>query len=568
MKSEEIRQKFLDFFKERGHAIVPSSSLIPEDPSVLLTTAGMQQFVPYFIGILNPEKDFASRRVTSIQKAFRTVDIDEIGDETHLTFFEMLGHFSFGDYFKNETIEWTFEFLTKILEISKDRISATVFVGDDKISFDQESYDAWLRFLPKEKIKKGAKKDNVWGPVGTEGICGAANEVYVDDVEVATLVFVEYFCAKDGSLTLLSQKGVDVGWGLERVIMFSQSRKNIFETDLLFPLIDLIPKDFSISKKRISADHLRAISFLISDGVRPSNKEAGYVLRRLLRRLILLLKEGVDVKNIFNTICVKYKKFYPTLDYEIIKSVFEEESKKFEGSLEKGIIEIKKLDVIDARSAFKLYESHGIPFEVIKDSGGEKTKNLVREDFEKEFKKHQEISRAGAEKKFGGHGLLLNTGELKAENEEELKIVTQLHTATHLLQAALREVLGDEVKQMGSDITSERTRFDFSYSEKLTDEELKKVESWVNGKIEKKLPMNKIEMPIKDAKKTGALYFFKEKYPEKVNVYFVGKSLEEAVSKEFCGGPHVKNTSEIGHFKILKLESIGVSTKRIRAVVK
>lgn len=567
MTSGNLRKKFFEFFEQKRHKIVSSSSLLPDDSSVLLTTAGMQQFVPYFTGSANPEKDFGSRRVASVQKAFRTVDIDEVGDETHLTFFEMLGHFSFGDYFKKETIEWTFEFLTEILGIAKERISATVFEGDDKITFDTESYDAWLKFLPEEKIKKGTRTDNVWGPAGAEGICGAANEVYIDGVEVATLVFMEYFCAKNGSLTPLPQKGVDVGWGFERVAMFAQNKKNIFETDLLEGLVALVPKGLDDRKKRISADHARAVIFLVGDGVKPSNKEAGYILRRLLRRIIFLQKEGVDAEKMFDFVEEKYKEFYPEVSSQKTKEIFKEEYFKFKEALERGLEEMDKMEVLDAQKAFLLFETFGIPFELIKELGSQKTKNLTKEEFMVEFKKHQEISRAGVEKKFGGHGLLLNTGELKAKDAEELKKVTRLHTATHLLQASLRAIFGYEVKQMGSDITAERTRFDFSLSRKITEEELKKVEEWVNDKIAKKLPMNMVMLSIEEAKKTGALFFFKEKYPEKVNVYFVGDSLENAVSKEFCGGPHVKNTSEIGYFKILKSESIGASTRRIRATV-
>lgn len=287
MPSKELRQKFLEFFEKRGHKIVPSSSLIPDDPSVLLTTAGMQQFKKYYTGELDFQKDYPGKTgTTSVQKCFRTSDIDEVGDESHLTFFEMLGNFSFGDYFKKETIEWTYEFLTEVLKISKERISVTVFAGDDKIPFDKESYDAWSKFLSAEKIKKGPRADNVWGPAGPDGPCGAANEVYVDDLEVATLVFMEYYCAKDGSLTPLSQKGVDVGWGFERLAMIVQRKKNIFETDLFAPLIDLAPKKLNENHKRVFSDHMRAIAFLIADGVSPSKSDRGAILRRLMRRLV------------------------------------------------------------------------------------------------------------------------------------------------------------------------------------------------------------------------------------------------------------------------------------------
>ena len=569
MTSGELRQKFLEFFEARGHKIVPSSSLIPDDPSVLLTTAGMQQFKPYFIGKADPMKDFGSKRTASIQKAFRTSDIDEVGDEAHLTFFEMLGHFSFGDYFKKETIEWTYELLTKIFGIQAERISATVFAGDEKIPFDSESYSAWLNFLPARRIRKGPRADNVWGPAGPEGPCGAANEVYVDDMEVATLVFMEYNSALDGTLTLLPRVGVDVGWGLERVAMILQGRKNIFETDLLEPLMSCVKElnleHDSLRTRRIIADHARAISFLVSDGVRPSNKDAGYILRRLMRRVMVY---SAEVNNIFSEVVKRYGDFYKELNLADIQKVFGEEQAKFSSALKKGMAELKKIETVDAASAFRLYESFGLPYEVIKEfEGGAKAKELTREQFEEEFRRHQEISRAGLEKKFGGHGLILNTGELKAANVEEVKIVTRLHTATHLLQAALRKVLGPEVKQMGSDITAERTRFDFSFPRKLAPEEISAVENLVNSVISENYSVIMEEMAYEDAVKSGALYFFKEKYPERVSVYSVISKDGQIFSKEFCGGPHIKKTSDIGKFKIIKEETVGSGTRRIRAKV-
>ena len=576
MQSRELRKKFLNFFEKRGHRIVPSASLIPDDPSVLLTTAGMQQFKLYFLGKADPIRDFGVRRVASIQKCFRTSDIDEVGDESHLTFFEMLGHFSFGDYFKKETIKWTYEFLIEILKIAPERISATVFAGDEKISFDQESYDSWLKFLPVDSIHKGPRADNVWGPAGPEGPCGAANEVYVDNLEVVTLVFMEYFCAKDGSLMPLPQKGVDVGWGFERLTMIVQDKKNIFETDLFTPYFELLPKELPERIKRVIVDHLRGNVFLLADGVRPSNKEAGYVLRRLLRRIFVYEYQAKLPKHILDgilhDIIHEYGECYPELmkNSEAIQKETVVEREKFSETLSRGVKEIYKFSEINAPIAFGLYETFGIPYEIIKELGGEKSKKLNREAFDKEFKKHQEISRAGMEKKFGGHGLLLDTGELKAKDAEELKRVTRLHTATHLLQAALRKSLGEGVKQAGSDITAERTRFDFIFDRKLTDEEIKKVEDLVNFAVGKKYQVEMKEMAPEDALKLGALHFFKEKYPEKVKVYSVGDFKSESpeiFSRELCGGPHVKNTSEIGHFKILKQEAIGSGFRRIRATV-
>ena len=521
---------------------MPSSSLLPADPSVLFTTAGMQQFKPYFLG----EKSPYGNRVASCQKCFRTSDIEAVGDTNHLTFLEMLGHFSFGDYFKKETIEWTFEFLTKVLEISTDRIAATVFKGDDKVPFDKESYEAWLKFLPKKQIKKGSREDNVWGPVGEEGPCGAANEVYIDELEVATLVFMEYFCVKDGSLTFLLHKGVDVGWGFERAAMIAQDKKNIFETDLFEPLMAILPADLPERKKRITADHARGIVFLVSDGVRPSNKEAGYILLRLLRRLIVLMKDGVDPQKIFNLIIEKYKDSYDNLDKDAVKVVFGEEYKKFNKALSRGFEELKKIKEINAKNAFKLYESFGLPYEVIKEIGGSKATVLTQEDFNKELLLHQEVSRAGAQKKFGGGG----------------EFSPKLHTATHLLHAALREILGGRVKQMGSDITSQRLRFDFSHPQKMSQGELQKVEEMVNEKIKDDLEVKIEEVSYGEAIKSGALAFFREKYPERVTVYSI-----DSFSKEICAGPHVRRTGELGRFKIIKEESSGAGVRRLRAIL-
>ena len=588
MTHEEVRKTFKVFFESRNHKWVESSSLLPTDPSVLFTTAGMQQFKPYFMGTADPIKDFGGKNVASVQKAMRTSDIDETGDKSHLTFFEMLGHFSFGDYFKKETIGWTYEFLTEELKIDKSRISATVFAGDGDpstdstgsqqassgqvIPFDSESYDAWAQLIPQEKIKKGPREDNVWGPTGPEGPCGAANEVYVDDLEVATLVFMEYYCDKNQNLKPLPQKGVDVGWGLERIVQIVQGKESVFDTDLLNPVIKLAPMELDDRIRRIIADHSRAIVFLITDGVMPSNKEQGYVLRRLVRRVITyfytaqpvdkrLAMSFIQMHDIFAKIVEIYGQYYPELSADIIIHEFDHEKEKFEKTLIQGLRELAKIGIVNAEIAFKLYESYGLPFEGIKELGREKTAELTREGFNEEFKKHQERSRAGAEKKFGGHGMITE-GDLTASTKEEMVKKTRLHTATHLLHAVLRKIFGEEVRQQGSDITSERLRFDFTFPRKLTPDELEQVEDMVNDVIEKKLPVIKTEMSYEDAVKFGALAFFKQKYPERVNVYSVGD-----FSKELCGGPHVSNTSEIGNFKIIKEESISAGVRRIRAAV-
>lgn len=555
---------------------MPSSSLIPDDPSVLLTTAGMQQFKKYFTGELEAQKDFGSSCTASVQKCFRTSDIDEVGDTTHLTFFEMLGNFSFGGYFKREAIRWAYEYVTEVLGISSERIAVTVFAGDEVVPYDKESFDIWHREigLPVSKIAKRGRSDNFWGPTGSEGPCGPTTEIYADGIEIWNLVFNEYYCRSDKTLEKLPTPGVDTGAGLERLAAVLQGVEDVFQTDIFQPLVAVINEAAPQLKERevrILADHLRAASFLIADGVRPSNKEAGYILRRLLRR-VLAYQVIYDIHadlfaETYKAIVKKFADFYPELAEPRIVEVMEAERDKFQRVITEGIKEIKKYKAIGAKEAFYLYESFGLPFELIRELAPEAAKKLSREEFDKEFKKHQAISRAGAEKKFGGHGLLLDTGELKARDEAEVKKVTRLHTATHLLQAALRKVLGSEVRQMGSDITAERTRFDFTFSRKLTPEEIKKVEDLVNEVIAQDLPVSFVELPKAEAEKSGALFFFKQKYPEHVKVYYVGHSLADAFSKEFCGGPHVSHTLEIGKFKIIKEEAVGSGVRRIRGVV-
>lgn len=598
MTSNEIRKKFLQFFKEREHTVVPSSSLVPDDPSVLLTTAGMQQFKPYY-SELDPTTTVhpliskpVGKNAASVQKCFRTSDIDEVGDESHLTFFEMLGNFSFGGYFKKEAIKYGYDFITGKDWMNLPIEYVTVFdpskVPDDDwrkgVPFDEESYEIWKEIgLPEEKIKRDGV-DVFWGPTGNEGPCGPTTEIYIKTpdgkaVEIWNIVFNEFYRGSDMKLTPLKTPGVDTGMGLERLVMVSGKSLSIFETDLFVPLIQVlelndIKNKLNQKTKRIMADHARGIAFLIGDGVRPSNKESGYVLRRLIRRFVVneYLFEGAEpyFEKLLHVIVENYGEFYQELNYDLIYTVFNEERIKFLKTVEKGLRELGALESLDASLAFKLFESFGLPYEVIKELGGEKAEKLTREDFEEEFKRHQEISRAGAEKKFGGHGLILDTGELKAGNEEELKKVTRLHTTTHLMHKALREVLGDSVHQMGSDITPERTRFDFSFDRKLSDEEIKRVENKVNEIIKADYDVKFEEMPKSEAEKTGALHFFKAKYPDRVKVYYVtpkGKGIPEAWSKEFCGGPHVTHTSLIGHFKIIKEEGVASGVRRIRAAV-
>jgi len=562
MNSNELRKKFLEFFEKRGHKIVPSSSLIPTDPSVLFTTAGMQQFKPYYLG----EKSPYGKNVASCQKCFRTSDIDEVGDERHLTFFEMLGNFSFGGYFKKEAINFAFDFLFKELKLPLKRAIFTIFGGDEKIPEDKESFEIWREIgIGKEKIKKGDRKDNFWGPTGLEGPCGPTTEIHIDGIEVWNLVFNEYYQDREGKLTPLKQKGVDTGMGLERLAMIVQKKSSVFETDLFLPIFKALNLNEKEREARIIVDHLKGASFLISEGILPSNVERGYVLRRLLRRVILYSKilnlKKDEIFLAISQIAKIYQSVYPEIfsKKEEIQTVIENESEKFEKTLKEGLKilekEIKKLKeknekYLPSKLVFDLYQSFGFPFELVKEIAQKEEILVSEEEFKKEFQKHQEISRKGAEKKFGGIGLTPSYEAVK------------LHTATHLLHAALRKILGEKVKQMGSDITPERLRFDFSFERKLTEDELKKVEDLVNQKIKEGLEVKREEMSLKEALESGALAFFKEKYPERVSVYSIGD-----FSKEICAGPHVKNTSELGKFKIVKEESAGAGIRRIRAIL-
>ncbi len=587
MKSEKIRQKFLTFFKERGHTIVPSSSLVPDDPSVLLTSAGMQQFKSYYFE-LNPETTKhvnldkpIGKSAVSIQKCFRMSDIEIVGDKSHLTFFEMLGNFSFGDYFKEKAINYAKDFIEKELGLKIDYV--TIFnpkkvpVGDwrKKIPLDEKSRKIWEKIgMPKNKIKYEGIS-NFWGPTGNEGPCGPTTEIYIKGTEVWNLVFNEFYLDKNKKLKKLKNPGVDTGLGFERIAMFSQKVSSVFETDLFKPLIKILPPSLSKRTKRIISDHARGISFLISDGIRSSNKEAGYVLKRLIRRLIILIrisKIKIDPAHIFAEVFENYGGIYPELNRGMVLETFNKEKENFQKTMERGLKEFERLILqnkknLRGKDAFFLYQSFGFPEELMKELCLNKNMEFAEKNFREEMYNHQKISRAGAEKKFGGHGLILDTGELKASTEQEKEKVLRLHTATHLLQQALREILGNEIKQMGSDINPNRIRFDFTFGRKMSEEEKKNVEFLVNQKIKKDLPVNFVELPRKEAEKTEALSFFKGRYPEIVKVYYIGNSLENAWSKEFCGGPHVRRTSEIGKFKIIKEESAAAGIKRIRATL-
>jgi len=592
MNSEELRKKFLDFFKDKGHRIVSSSSLVPEnDPSVLFTTAGMQQFKFYYTGVKNPlhDKHFSlseplnNVNVSTCQKCFRTSDIESVGDDSHLTFFEMLGNFSFGGYFKKEAIKYAWDFMTKDLKISLDRIKISVYGGSKKIPFDQESYDIWLELgIPKEKIILGSKEDNFWGPTGNEGPCGPTTEIYVDETEIWNLVFNEYYQHLNKTLEPLKIKGVDTGMGLERlalVMQYPEDRtKTIFDTDLFKDLMIYLKSQGNDEEERIYrivADHFRAIIFLTAAGILPSNTLHGYALRSLIRTIIYLSKIQNFKENwleqAFEIIKTQYENIYPEVqNKKEILLVINQETDKFEKTLKKGLKEWQKLvsrlpktkKEISGEEAFGFYETSGTPLAFLEETAKEYNLKIDRHGFEEAFRRHQEVSRASKEKKFGGHGIQ------DIENKEDKEKVTKLHTATHLLLQVLRITLDDKIEQKGSDITPERLRLDFPFPRKLTDEEIKRVEVLVNQKIQEDLIVHHYETSYEEAIRKGALGSFKDRYPEKVTVYEIEDSRTKTpFSMEICAGPHVKTTKEIGTFKILKEEAVGQGIRRIKAAI-
>lgn len=581
MKAIEIRNKYLQFFEKHGHTIIPSAPLIPEnDPSVLFTTAGMQPLVPYLLG----EKHPAGNRLTDYQKCLRTNDIEEVGDNRHLTYFEMLGNWSLGDYFKEESIKMSFEFLTKELQIPVDKLSVTCFAGNEDAPKDEEAADYWRTAgIPEERIY--FLKDN-WWIAGEEGPCGPDTEMFYDTgkqpcgencnpdcdcgkyVEIWNNVFMEYFKHKDGSLTKLKQHNVDTGLGLERMTMLLQGKETPFDTELFEKMMEKLNELSIIDdiySKRIIAEHLRSSMMLISDGGRPSNIDRGYILRRLIRRMIRHLnKLQINLDEITNLIDLDVeilKEMYPEIEdnKEIIKTVILEEKDKFIKTLAHGEREFEKeasktkevgKDKIDGKVVFRLYDTYGFPPEVTEELAKEQNLKIDMEEFDQLFKEHQEKSRLGSEQKFkGGLG-------------EQNEITTAYHTATHLLHQALRIVLGEHVRQNGSNITSERLRFDFTHPQKMTKEELQQVEDLVNEQIQKDLLVTCEEMNYEDAKNSGAIGLFTDKYGDKVKVYTIGD-----FSKEICGGPHVEHTGELGKFKIKKEESSSSGVRRIKAIL-
>ncbi len=589
MTANELRRKYIEFFKANGHAEIKSASLIPDnDPTCLFTTAGMHPLVPYLQGAKHP----AGTRLTDCQKCIRTGDIDEVGDAVHLTFFEMLGNWSLGDYFKEEAINFSFKFLTKELGIPVSQLAVTVFAGDEDCPFDEEAWNIWHNLgIPAERIAKLGKKDNWWGPAGTTGPCGPDTEMFywtgeapapeVFDpsnklwVEIWNDVFMQYNKNAEGKFEPLSQRNVDTGMGLERITAVLQGKPSCYETEVfasLFAELDAIrqvpgipAKDRSASE-RIIVDHLRAATFIIGDGITPGRVDQPYVLRRLIRRAI---REGRKIgittefaSRIALRVIGQWGEFYPelTTNAGVITSELEREEKQFAAALEHGTKEFQKLidrvpahiakKVISGKNAFNLYETYGFPLELTIEMAKEQGFEVDVEGFQSAYAKHQEMSRAGAEQKFKG-GL--------ADHSEE---TAKLHSATHLLHAALRKVLGTHVEQRGSNITAERLRFDFSHPDKMTPEQIQEVAALVNDAIARKLPVICEEMSVEAARAAGAMGLFGNKYGEVVKVYTMGD-----VSKEICGGPHAANTGDLVAFKILKEESSSRGVRRIKAVI-
>ena len=583
MKAIEIRNKYLNFFKNHGHVVIPSAPLIPEnDPSVLFTTAGMQPLVPYLLGEPHP----AGTRLTDYQKCVRTNDIDEVGDNRHLTYFEMLGNWSLGDYFKEESIQMSYDFLTKELGIPVEKLSVTCFAGDEDCARDEITASCWKKAgIPEERIYYFGKDDN-WWIAGETGPCGPDTEMFYDTgkpkcspecnpscgcgkyVEIWNNVFMEFYKDENGKYSKLKQHNVDTGLGLERMTMLLEEKETPFETELFAPIMDKLvelQKVDNIASRRIVAEHLRSSMMIICDGGRPSNVDRGYILRRLIRRMVRHMnKLQISLDELSTLIDINVdnlKEMYPALEAnkETIKNVILEEKDKFVKTLEKGEKEFAKEvgqvkeqgeNIVPGKVVFRLYDTYGFPPEVTEELATENGMKIDKEGFDKLFKEHQEKSRAGSEQKFKGG--LASTGEME----------TKYHTATHLLNAALKQVLGAHVHQRGSNITAERMRFDFSHPAKMTDEEKQKTEDLVNEWIKEAIPVEHLEMKKDDAIKMGAEAMFIEKYGDIVSVYKIGD-----VSIELCGGPHVSNTSELGHFKIKKEESSSSGIRRIKAIL-
>lgn len=597
MRSADVRKKYIEFFKARGHVEIPSAPLVPEnDPTTLFISAGMQPLIANILGQPHP----LGKRLVNSQRSFRAADIDEVGDNRHTTFFEMLGNWSLGDYFKKEQLPWIWEFLTKELGLPEEKLYVSVFEGTKNVPRDEESANIWKSLgVPESRIFYYNAKKNWWSragepekmPAGEPG--GPDSEVFFDFgtphdpafgekchpncdcgrfMEIANSVFMQYAKQKDGSLKELSQKSVDFGGGLERLVAVTENSPDIFTTDLFIPLIQVLEQvsgksygsESDITRAmRIIADHIKGAVMMMADGVLPSNKTQGYVLRRLIRRSLLhgrklgLSRDLTYIGKLVEPVAAIYESAYPSTVEKAgeMKLLLGEEALRFGKTLERGISELEKIEVLDGKIAFTLYETYGFPWEMTVEIAKEKGQQVDRGQFEEEFKKHQELSRTAAKGMFKG-GL--------ADHSVE---TTRLHTAHHLLLAALQKIVDPVIHQRGSNITVERLRMDVNFARKLTPEELAKVEELVNETIKKDLPVERVEMPREEAQRVGAQMEFGHKYPDQVSVYFVG-SKDHFFSAEFCGGPHVTHTGELGIFKILKEESAGAGIRRIYAVTK
>lgn len=589
LKSYELREQYLNFFKEKGHSVISSASLIPEnDPSVLFTTAGMHPLVPYLLGEKHPN----GNRLTDVQKCVRTGDIDDVGDATHCTFFEMLGNWSLGDYFKKESITFSFEFLTKTLSIPVEKLAVSVFAGDQDAPRDEESAGVWHSLgIPKDKIFYLPKENN-WWYAGATGPCGPDTEIFVDTgkeacseecspacdcgkyVEIWNNVFMEFYRNERGEFENLKQKNVDTGMGLERTICMLNGYKSVYETDLFADVIELLESlsnkkysenDDTTRAMRIIADHIRTATFILGDdiGIVPSNVDQGYILRRLIRRAYrfarLIDLDSIDLVKVSEKFIEKYKAVYLELERNkdrVLKEL-SVEIERFSKTLENGLKELEKVlkyvqgDTLNGKTAFRLYDTFGFPIEITEELAHEKGFKVDLEGYEKASREHQLKSQAGAEQKFKGG--LADSGEA----------TTNLHTATHIMLACLKKLLNNnDIHQKGSNITAERLRFDFNFDRPLTDEEKTTLESMVNEVIERKIDVICEEMTVEDAKNSGATGIFDSKYGERVKVYTIGN-----VSKEICGGPHAKNTGDLGKFVIKKEQSSSAGVRRIKAVL-
>ncbi len=590
LTTDHIRTAYLDFFASKSHKIIPGASLVPEnDPTVLFTTAGMHPLVPYLLGEPHPK----GKRLANVQLCVRTQDIDEVGDASHLTCFEMLGNWSLGDYFKEEAIAMSFEFLTKILEIPLSHLAVTCFEGDKDAPRDDESAEIWMKMgIPRERIGFLPKAKNWWGPAGKTGPCGPDTEMFywigkgeptgnpathdAEWMEIWNDVFMQYNKKEDGAFEPLVQRNVDTGMGLERVAKVLQGVETVYETDGFKPIVEVVEKKAEGRRQktedvrhiRIIADHIKAAVFMLADGVEPSNVDQGYVLRKIIRRAVrsakkLSIQGSTVCSEIACVVIEQYEEPYPKLKNKesIVLSHLDREEGQFRKTLEEGLKHFVRLTekmsskIIDGQSAFHLYDTYGFPIELTRDMAHEQGLSLDEDGFIKAFEEHQEKSRAGAEKRFAG-GLADHSAE-----------TTKLHTATHLLQAALRIVLGDHVYQKGSNVTAERLRFDFPHPDKMTPEQIKQVEDLVNKAIQDDLPVSFHVTTVEGAKKEGAIGVFDDRYASDVKVYVMGDDKKGVFSKEICGGPHVARTSMLGSFKIQKEESSSAGVRRIKAIV-